>query len=213
MPTRLFSAHDMARISSAECAGCGACCRGMGDTIVLDPYDIWQLTAGTGKPFQALLGNCLDLHVEEGVILPHLMMRKDTESCTFLGPDGRCTIHEFRPGICRLYPLGRSWENGDFTYILQVNECSHCTGAKVRVKKWIGIPDLARYEEFCRSWHHFLEQVRGFLAQNDPEGTLRRQICVELLRRFYLTPWTDDDFYAEYGGRLKDARRSLGFAV
>ena len=106
MPTRLYSAHDMARISSAECAGCGACCRGMGDTIVLDPYDIWQLTAGTGKPFQALLGNCLDLHVEEGVILPHLMMRKDTESCTFLGPDGRCTIHAFRPGICRLFPLG-----------------------------------------------------------------------------------------------------------
>ena len=46
---RLYGAQDMVRISSSACAGCGACCRGMGDTIVLDPYDVWQLAAGTGR--------------------------------------------------------------------------------------------------------------------------------------------------------------------
>ena len=67
---RLYSAQDMARISSSACAGCGACCRGMGDTIVLDPYDVWQMGLITGKTFEELMGAGIDLHVEEGVILP-----------------------------------------------------------------------------------------------------------------------------------------------
>ena len=105
---RLYGAQDMVRISSSSCAGCGACCRGMSDTIVPDPYDVWQMGLITGKTFEELMGAGIDLHVEEGVILPHLMMKKDTEGCYFLGEDGRCTIHAYRPGICRLFPLGRS---------------------------------------------------------------------------------------------------------
>ena len=54
--SRRYGPQDMVRISSSACAGCGACCRGMGDTIVLDPYDVWQLTAGLGKSFEELLG-------------------------------------------------------------------------------------------------------------------------------------------------------------
>ena len=107
---RLYGAQDMVRISNSSCAGCGACCRGMSDTIVLDPYDVWQMGLFTGKTFEELMGAGIDLHVEEGVILPHLMMKKDTEGCYFLGEDGRCTIHANRPGICRLFPLGRQYD-------------------------------------------------------------------------------------------------------
>ena len=107
---RLYGAQDMVRISSSSCAGCGACCRGMSDTIVPDPYDVWQMGLITGKTFEELMGAGIDLHVEEGVILPHLMMKKDTGGCYFLGEDGRCTIHAYRPGICRLFPLGRQYD-------------------------------------------------------------------------------------------------------
>ena len=188
MPTRLYSAHDMARISSAECAGCGACCRGMGDTIVLDPYDIWQLTAGTGKPFQALLGNCLDLHVEEGVILPHLMMRKDTESCTFLGPDGRCTIHVFRAGICRLFPLGRQYDGPKTSYFIVEGGCVNGRLSKVRIDRWIGIPDLADYERFKGKWRSLLRTLKARLAA-EPSEEVQRSINLYFLRTFYMTPY------------------------
>ncbi len=132
--------------------------------------------------------------------------------CPYLGEDGRCTIHEFRPGICRLYPLGRSWENGDFRYILQVNECTHCTGSKVKVKKWLGIPNLAAYEDFCRDWHDLLEKVRHFLETSDPEGKMRRQICVYLIQQFFMCDWNVDDFYSVFGQRRKEALHYLGFA-
>ena len=115
---RLYGPQDMVRIASSACAGCGACCRGMGDTIVLDPYDVWQLGAGLGKTFEELMGAGVDLHVEEGVILPHLMMRRDTQSCAFLGEDGRCVIHVYRPEICRLFPLGRQLKKKKTSYFI-----------------------------------------------------------------------------------------------
>ena len=138
--------------------------------------------------------------------------REEEMVCPYLSESGRCSIHDFRPGICRLYPLGRSWENGDFRYILQVNECTHCSGSKMKVKKWLGIPNLAAYENFCRDWHNLLEKVRRLLEGSDPAGGLRNQVCVYLLRQFFLCDWNVDDFYAVFAKRRAEALRHLGFA-
>ena len=143
-------------------------------------------------------------------------VQKDSQEegmvCPYLGEDRRCTIHDFRPGICRLYPLGRSWENGDFRYILQVNECTHCNGTKIKVKKWLGIPNLAAYEAFCRDWHELLASARRLLEGTDPESKLRNQICIYLLRQFYLCDWNVDDFYGIFAQRRAEAMRYLGFS-
>ena len=40
---RLYSSGDMVKADCHDCAGCSACCRGMGDSIKLDPMDIWRL--------------------------------------------------------------------------------------------------------------------------------------------------------------------------
>lgn len=39
-------------------------------SIILDPYDIWQLCAGLGKTFEELMQEHVDLQVVDGVILP-----------------------------------------------------------------------------------------------------------------------------------------------
>ena len=207
---RYYTGNDMVRIGTDDCAGCSDCCR-MDPVIVLDPCDAFEFTRFLEKSVEDLLDEQIELRVIDGLILPVLKM-DENGACSFLGEDGRCTIHLFRPGICRLYPLGRSWEEGDFRYILQTNECTHCTGAKIKVRKWLGIPDLPAYEAFCRKWHNFLEQVRHFLDHADPEGTYRKQICIYLLHQFFLCSWQEDDFYAAFDGKLKEAKQKLGFA-
>ena len=52
---RLYGLNDMAKLGCNDCAGCSSCCRGMGNTIVLDPYDVWRLTGGLGVSLQQLL--------------------------------------------------------------------------------------------------------------------------------------------------------------
>ena len=120
---KLYGLEDMVRADCAGCAGCSACCRGMGNSVVLDPFDVYRLVNGTGIRFEGLLQNHLELNVVDGVILPNLKMAGASEACAFLSEEGRCTVHAHRPGICRIFPLGRYYENHDFKYFLQKDEC------------------------------------------------------------------------------------------
>ena len=52
---RLYEANDMVKADCQGCSGCCECCRGMGDSVILDPYDVWQLSRGLKKSPEELL--------------------------------------------------------------------------------------------------------------------------------------------------------------
>ena len=104
---RLYGLRDMVKADCGGCAGCSQCCESMGSTIILDPYDVWRLTAGLQVSFEALLQDKLELNLVEGIILPNMKTSGENERCGFLNGEGRCSIHALRPGFCRIFPLGR----------------------------------------------------------------------------------------------------------
>ena len=81
-------------------------------------------------------------------------------------------IHAFRPGFCRLYPLGRIYEDGSFSYFLQVYECPHPNKSKVKIRKWLGIENLPAYEAFVLKWHDVLEETRKEAAAISSQSDL-----------------------------------------
>ena len=80
---KLYGLDDMVKADCAGCEGCHACCTGMGTSVVLDPFDAYRMTAGTGKTFEALLAGPLELNVVDGIILPNLKMAGEEEACSF----------------------------------------------------------------------------------------------------------------------------------
>lgn len=52
---KLYSRDDMVKAGCDDCWGCSACCHGMGNSIVLDPYDVYRLTALRGDTLEHLL--------------------------------------------------------------------------------------------------------------------------------------------------------------
>ena len=85
----------------------------MEDTILLDPYDMYRMAGGLQKTFDQLLEEQkIELNLSGGLILPNLRMEVDSGRCVFLNGTGRCSIHKIRPGICRIFPLGRVYEEG-----------------------------------------------------------------------------------------------------
>ena len=80
---RLYTANDMVKADCMGCQGCASCCQGMGDSIVLDPYDMYRLCMGLKTTPAALLASSLELGVVDGLILPHLKMNGNTESCIY----------------------------------------------------------------------------------------------------------------------------------
>lgn len=209
---RLYGIHDMVKADCHGCEGCHACCTGMGNSVKLDPYDVYLLQKGLKKEFSALLEEgSVELNVVDGVILPNLKMAGEEERCVFLDGQGRCGIHESRPGICRLFPLGRYYEKGDFKYFLQVGECKAANRSKVKVEKWIDTPRQSQNHDFICGWHELLKQIEEAV---DKEGKgmdleVGKRLNLLLLQHFYLMPYAlEEDFYRQFEIRAKSYREA-----
>ena len=213
MNVKLYEINDMVKAGCNDCKGCFECCQGMGQSIVLDPYDIWQLECGLNCTFAELLQGkeLIELNIEDGLILPNLKMQGAMEKCGFLNEEGRCSIHAYRPGLCRLFPLGRNYENHKLQYFLLEGACICTSMTKVKVKKWLEIQDSRKYEEFLISWHDLRRRLKEKIAglETDAEAGLSdmdimKEINMKLLHIFYETQYKSDDFCAQF-----DARKSL----
>jgi hypothetical protein len=62
---RLYTSNDMVKADCGDCAGCSACCHGMGESIILDPLDIYRLTTNLEMSFEALMSQYIELNVKE----------------------------------------------------------------------------------------------------------------------------------------------------
>ena len=210
---RLYSSGDMVRADCRDCEGCSECCRGMGSSIILDPMDVWRLQKGIKKGVQALLEEGkIELNMADGMILPNLKMDAEREACPFLDGQGRCSVHDCRPGLCRLFPLGRYYEENGFRYFIQIHECRKQDRGKIKIKKWLGIPNLKAYENYILEWHGFLNQCEDALETLSEENV--RILELYVLRRFYETAYMAADengFYEEFSARMEEVKEKFGF--
>lgn len=192
---RLYDKKDMVKAGCHDCIGCAECCTGMGDTVILDPGDVYRLTSGLGKSMEEMMDKWVSLHVEDGIILPHVRMTGENGHCVFLNEEGRCRIHAYRPGLCRLFPLGRQYEEGSVKYFL-LEACPAKNKTKVKIEKWLDIPDVKQYESFLATWHYLLKSLRE-------KKDNAQEINVLLLKVFFFMPYkAEKDFYSQFAERL-----------
>lgn len=200
----LFSGNDMAKLGCGECDGCSDCCRGMGQSIVLDPYDIYQLQKVTKQNFAQLMQEFIELQVLDGLILPSIKMQDDTDACGFLDENGRCSIHADRPGLCRLFPLGRNYDEKGLRYFLLEDACRIQNRTKIKIKKWLEVNALPQYEKFLIEWHDFRKQMQEKMIDSQSDAYVRN-VNVKMLEIFYQKPYdTDENFYLQFEKRRED---------
>ena len=77
---RFYSPDDLVPVGCSGCEGCSDCCRNTGDTIILDPYDMYLLQTGTGRTFEEMIELQIEIRLVEGLILPNLMQHHEGES-------------------------------------------------------------------------------------------------------------------------------------
>ena len=193
---RRYTAEDMVKIGCGDCTGCSACCVHMEQLIVLDPYDVYRMRE---IPLDTLMREHIELMVDRGVILPALKMDAKTGSCSFLNQQGRCSIHAIRPGICRLFPMGRVYEDGTFHYFLQKDECDYPNKTKVKLKKWLDTPMLPKYERYIMDWHSLLCSLQDKCSSLEDE--VIKKLDMLLLNTFFFHPY-EEEFYQDFYHRL-----------
>ena len=196
-----YGLNDMVRAACNDCAGCSSCCEDMGDSIILDPLDIYELTANLACSFEDLLKKEIGLTVAEGMILPNLKMT-EKNVCPFLNQEKRCSIHGFRPGICRVFPLGRIYEDDHLDYFLQLDGCVKENRSKVKVSKWLDTSELKRNQKYLIDWHAFRKKIEGILLEMEDENQ-KKTISMFLLNTFFVNPYDGKmDFYEQFYERM-----------
>ena len=145
---KLYDIEDMVKADTCGCNGCSDCCNDVGDLVVLTPFDIYEMTTYLNTDFDKLLGDKILLRENNKITLPYLKMQDENKNCSFLDKNGRCTIHLKRPNICRLFPLGRAYQDNDFKYFLQVDNCPKDELKDVKVSQWINIENYNENKKF-----------------------------------------------------------------
>lgn len=178
-PEALMNAGDMARLGCNNCSGCSECCRDRAEMITLDPWDVRLLKEHLNYSFMGLIQQQLIvLSVSDGVVLPCLAKKESEDACIFLNEEGNCSIHSFRPGICRMFPLARLYhEDGSFSYFMQDGECPRNNGVKIKISKWLGYPNIREYEQSVREYHDALSSLRSrcLTVSDEEKAALQRQ--------------------------------------
>lgn len=197
-----YGINDMVRTDTLGCKDCSKCCETMADTIVLSPLDVHNMEMATGKDFNALMEKYIELKMHDGVILPNI--KAIAGACVML-KEKRCSIHAARPDFCRLFPMGRLYENDSFSYVLQIGQCEKAQ-AKIKVKKWIDTPEYDRHSAFVLRWHSIIRNTAQLVTQLSAEGNTEKAkgLIMSLLADFYQKPFEDGYFYEEFDKRATE---------
>lgn len=90
-----------------KCRKCGKCCKHQ-DTILFNPGDIFNIARKLQITPEAVIKEYAETYIGSASRIPvvHMVPRGKSKACPFL-KDGLCSIHDCKPTVCALFPLGR----------------------------------------------------------------------------------------------------------
>lgn len=207
---KLYDIEDIVKADTCGCNGCNDCCCDVGELVVLTPFDIYEMVSYLGVEFDKLIGNKIELRKNNKISLPYLKMQDNNKKCSFLNEEGRCMIHSKRPNICRLFPLGRAYQDDTFKYFLQVGNCPKEDLKDVKVKEWVGIENYDENKVFILEWHKFIKAL-GFRLKFVRDEKELEEINEILLDSFYRVEVGEgENFYSVFFKDLPMIKNRLG---
>ena len=157
-----------------KCRACGACCKNVRDSIVLEPLDAYRIVRDKQK------NGCV-------FILPKVLLRDD-----------RCTISSVRPHTCRLYPFTAEPcpEEHRIKWYLCTEQSHHFGTGSVTAREWqrknMSDEDEAFWFDECR----ILPEL-GKLLRSVPKNNFQRAEQLIVAYR-YLAYDFDQPFLSQY---------------
>lgn len=164
-----------------ECDGCGNCCRKRSTPIAITGADLFIIAQKQGMTPQEVAEKYTEMEIGKNSRMPVLYLQERLDgSCKFLRT-GRCTIQEYKPAICALFPLGRYYDPKDeqIHYIPTMEgSCSSAPGKKGQtVQDWVDSFHLAETDDMFKAWSKLIcglavimmnvskESVKGAILQ------------------------------------------------
>ena len=188
-----------------RCTCCGACCRNRED-ILLSAYDVMRIQKHLRIGFIEMLEKYCELYVGRPSGLPIIRIRPRGKKkiCPFLIRN-KCEIHEVKPTVCALYPVGRVTKlnedsgNGEVLYFVQETGCG-AKDVRNNLQEWVR-NCITEYDEKCGVlWSEMLHTVYNCIS--GLEGQISDDIYSYLAQIMYCGYENAEDFAEEITSRI-----------
>lgn len=198
-----------------HCTQCGKCCIHRED-ILLNPQDLFRIAKYLEQTLRDVVEHFCETYTGPDSRMPivRLLPEGPTKRCPFLVRN-KCRIHEAKPVVCAMFPLGRGHrfdlETGKpYPEILYILDKPHCgDGSETHtVREWLGsfhIPvDDPFYLEWSEALVFFAEAMRK-LEKVHPTATAI-VIRPAVYEHLYLAYNTREDFLPQFQENLKKTK-------
>jgi len=146
-------------------AGCPSNCCKNSAPIILNPYEVSLICSAAAMPYEDLL-DIVETDRANG--FPLVMLPRDPV-CHFWTSQG-CRIYSARPLACRLFPLGRVFDNGRSYIVLP--DRNHCGGLVPSPSKtlveYLREQDTQTQIEMADKWIAFVTEMEALNLPDTP---------------------------------------------
>lgn len=202
-----------------KCRRCGKCCIHQ-DTIIFNVRDIYNIARKKNMTMQAVVERYTETYIGHNSRIPvvHLLSNGPMGACPLL-VNGRCSVHDCKPTVCALFPLGRVVLNGKpgapikegeeprVKYIL--NDCScGATEQVITVRRWLAKFGIPEHDEFHILWNKVLMRLTPMVMKLE-EHKVSERILTMVWNAVYQTLYLDYDTNQELMPQFQAAADKL----
>jgi len=155
--------------------GCTSNCCTKSAPIVLNPYEIALICRESRVSYEDLL-DILD--TDRAKSFPLVMLPRDP-ACHFWTGKG-CRIYAARPLACRLFPLGRVYDQGESLIVLpELNVCSGMARSASRtVREYLIEQDVDVQMRMADEWISFVNEIEKIDLPDKPVTSVAFHLLV-----------------------------------
>ena len=154
-----------------RCDGCGECCKNRED-IILNGYDVVRLRKKLDITLEELIQKYAEVYIGASSKMPliRLLPVGEEQRCPFLFFN-KCIVHEAKPTICGLFPLGRAYtEKTEVQYFLQDVPCGERDNTQT-VGEWV-LEFFGEEGIQCgKYWNYMVTRLCNWIHQNEDKCT------------------------------------------
>jgi Fe-S-cluster containining protein len=160
---------------SCGTGGCVSNCCTSGEPIVLNPYEIALICRESNMSYEDLL-DFVDTDRADG--FPLVMLPREP-ACHFYTKQG-CSIYKARPLACRLFPIGRVYENMQSWFVLPGrNLCDGLVPEPSRtVADYLKVQDTALHVRMADRWIEFVNKIEQMELADKPVTSIAFHLFV-----------------------------------
>lgn len=172
-----------------ECKMCGRCCRNRKEPILITGADTYRIAKALGTTMMDVVSTKTVGYIGDVSHIPVLVLKERLDGSCSLLRKGRCMVHQDKPAVCALFPLGRysDLRDGSFHYFVNPMSCQYgrADGKVWTLQEWLNEFNICETEKLTSAWNRLIGGITAVTFKMKKEK-INGPLLDALLEALYL---------------------------